>query len=206
MDYVNGSALFVNYFTAHRALIHRGGAEPGERVLVHGASGGVGIAAVQWCGFLGLEVWGTAGSPAGLELVQQQGAAGVADHGIPEYEKSLAAAGGFDLILEMRGDLNLHTDLDLVKPGGRIMIIGSRGETTVNPRKTMTKECDIRGVILSGNNAEEIRRTRRDVEKAAASGDIAPVIAGTYTFEEVSAAHRDLMSKPAGGKRVLLCE
>jgi NADPH2:quinone reductase len=206
LGWAEGAALFVNYFTAYRALVIRGGALPGEKVLVHGASGGVGLAALQWCGFMGNPVWGTAGSETGMDLVSRWGAEDTADHRSPTAVAALAdAAGGFDIILEMRSDLNLEADLDMLAPGGRVMVIGSRGETTITPRKTMGIEADIRGVVLFRSTAPENLAIHRALEKGVASRDIQPVVHSEYPLADAPRAHRELMEQPAAGKRILLC-
>jgi NADPH2:quinone reductase len=207
LSWSEGAALFVNYFTAYRALMLRGGAVSGERVLVHGASGGVGLAALQWCSFLGNPVWGTAGSVEGRELISGWGAAWTADHGDPREVSALARdAGGFDLVLEMRAEKNLDADLDYLAPGGRIMVIGSRGETPITPRKTMGIEADIRGVVLFRNSDADNMSIHRALEKAIASRDIQPVIRAEYPMAEAPRAHEELMREKASGKRILVCD
>ena len=203
LGFEEAAALFVNYFTAYRALLFRGGILPGERVFVHGASGGVGLAALQLCSFWGNETWGSAGSQRGLELVKGQSARAVNHRG--DYQEKLAReSGGFDLILEMRAEINLNADLDLLRPGGRVMIIGSRGETNISPRKTMTGEVDIRGVMILNNTEEENLATHRHIEKLRAAGKLNPVINASYPLHKAAQAQNDLMEQPAAGKRVLI--
>ncbi len=206
MSMNKAAGLFVNYFTAYRALVLRGGLVPREKVLVHGASGGVGLACLQWCGYLGNPVWGSAGSEAGLELVRRWGAREAADHRRPGELAALAGGiGGFDVIVEMRADRNLEADLSMLAPGGRVMVVGSRGETTVTPRKTMGIEADVRGVVLFRNSDGENLLIHRELEKAAATGDINPVITREYPLTEAGRAHEELMNERASGKRILTC-
>ncbi len=125
--FAEGAALGVPYATAYRALFQRGLIGPGEIVLIHGASGGVGLAAVQLAVAAGLTVHGTAGSDAGLRLVAAQGAALVVDHREPGHAEELRAATGgrgYDLIVEMAAHIGLAFDLGLLAPrrarrGGR---------------------------------------------------------------------------------------
>ncbi|AHC16587.1 NADPH:quinone reductase [Salinispira pacifica] len=207
MELSRAAGLFVNYFTAYRALVFRGSVLPTDRVFIHGGSGGVGMAAIQWCGFLGNEVWATAGSSEGLELLRQQGVEHRFNHGREGYGEEIRSQRpeGFDLILEMRADINLDRDLDLLAPGGRVMIIGSRGETSLVPRKTMGKELDIRGVVLMGNSPDANRSIHRSIEKGCASEDILPVIQQIYPLSEAAQAHREMEEHKALGKRILDC-
>uniref|UniRef100_UPI0031FC3E14 NADPH:quinone reductase n=1 Tax=Sphaerothrix gracilis TaxID=3151835 RepID=UPI0031FC3E14 len=85
ISFPSGAAIFVPYSTAYRALFHKGQAQPGETVLVHGATGSVGLAAVQLAKSRGLRVIGTGGSPAGRQLVTEQGADYVLDHRAEGY-------------------------------------------------------------------------------------------------------------------------
>ena len=112
-----GAGLWVPYGTAYHALRHHADARGGETVLVHGASGGVGLAAVQIARALGMVVLGTGGTPQGLELARREGAHQVFDHRAPGYtEAILRATGGqgVDVILEMLANVNLGADLKLL--------------------------------------------------------------------------------------------
>src|SRR5215467_7680864 len=109
-----GAAIGTPYATAYRGLLQRAAAEPGESVLVHGASGGVGTAAVQLARAHGLRVFGTAGSEEGLKLVREQGAHDVFDHRAPNHFEQIMKATeghGVDVILEMLANENLGNDL-----------------------------------------------------------------------------------------------
>lgn len=103
-------------------------------MLIHGASGGVGIASVQIARAMGLTVLGTAGTEKGLKLVKREGAHHVFDHTQPGYlEQIMKATGGagVDLILEMLANVNLGKDLKLLAFQGRVVVIGSRGDVTI---------------------------------------------------------------------------
>ena len=130
VNFAQGAAIGVPYATAYRAMLQRGQAMTGETVLIHGASGGVGIAAVQLACAHGLKVFGTAGTERGRQLILQQGTHRVFDHGAPGYlEEIMQATGsrGVDIILEMLANRNLANDLALLAPSGRVVVIGSRG-------------------------------------------------------------------------------
>jgi NADPH2:quinone reductase len=107
---------------------------------VHGASGGVGIAALQIARAVGLKVLGTAGTPRGLELARREGAHEVFDHRKPGYQEAILQATGdrgVDIVLEMLANVNLSYDTKLLANNGLVIVIGSRGEVTINPRELM---------------------------------------------------------------------
>ena len=159
VSFAQGAAIGVPYATAYRALIQRGQARTGETVLIHGASGGVGIAAVQLARANGLQVLGTASTQRGRQRILEQGAHFAFDHGTPDYLdqiKQATANRGLDLILEMLANRNLANDLKLLAPQGRVVVIGSRGRVEIDPRDAMTREADIRGMVLANTPPEEL--------------------------------------------------
>ena len=117
---VEGCALGVPYFTAYRALATIGAVKKGEKVLIHGASGGVGIAALQIARQLGCEVHGTASSEAGLALISRHGAT-AHNHRANGYLDELKTI-KFDAIVEMLANVNLAHDTEMLMPKGRIMV------------------------------------------------------------------------------------
>ncbi|XP_045440419.1 quinone oxidoreductase isoform X2 [Pipistrellus kuhlii] len=151
LDFRQGAALGVPYFTAYRALLHSARAKAGESVLVHGASGGVGLAACQIARAYGLKVLGTAGTEEGKNIVLRNGAHEVFNHRevnyIDKIKKSVGEK-GINIILEMLANVNLSNDLNLLSYGGRVIIVGSRGPIEINPRDTMAKESSIIGVAM----------------------------------------------------------
>jgi NADPH2:quinone reductase len=198
----------VPYATAYRALFIRGGAKPGEVVLVHGASGGVGVAATQIGVAAGLRMLGTAGTPAGRELVQQQGASAVFDHTAEGYVAEIMAATkgrGVDVILEMCADKNLEADMSLLSKGGRIMVIGNRGRIEINPRGVMSVEADIRGVALAHTSSEERKIIDAALNAGFRGGVLTPIADATepLPLERAAQAHADILSLHRLGKLIL---
>ena len=113
ISFSQGAGIWVPYGTAYHALNHSAKAHAAETVLIHGASGGVGIAAIQIARAMGLTILGTAGTPKGLELAKREGAHQVFDHRKSGYlEEILKATGnrGVDIILEMLANVNLPSD------------------------------------------------------------------------------------------------
>lgn len=206
VTFEQGAALGVPFGTAHRALFGRGQAIAGETVLVHGASGGVGTAAVQLAHAAGLRVFGTAGTEEGRRLVRENGADEVFDHRADDYaDRILAATGGHgvDLILEMLANVNLGKDLTLLAKRGRVVVIGSRGPVEINPRDLMGRDADIRGMILGHATPDELAHIYAELSAGLANGSLRPVIARAFPLAEAAQAHRAVMEPGALGKIVL---
>jgi NADPH2:quinone reductase len=205
--FAQGAALGVPYATAYRALFQRGRVQSGETVLVHGASGGVGTAAVQLARAVGIRVFGTAGSAEGRELVRTLGADHVFDHNDSAYREAiLHATGGrgVDCILEMLANINLGQDLRLLAPCGRVVVVGSRGSVEINPRDAMARDADIRGMVLPNTSAPDLAAIYRSLSRQLATSQIRPVIGQEFPLATVAEAHRAVMAPPARGKIVLI--
>jgi NADPH2:quinone reductase len=209
VTFAQGAALGVPYGTAHRAMFGRGRAEAGETVLIHGASGGVGLACVQFARAAGLAVFGTAGSDHGRALVLEQGAHQVFDHTSAGYLKQIMDAShgkGVNLILEMLSNVNLGNDLTILAPFGRVVVIGSRGNVEINPRETMRRDADILGMTLFNVNDEQIRRIHAAIGAGLENATLRPVIDIELPLSEAAKAHEEVMVGGSKGKIILLPE
>jgi len=202
-----GAALGVPYGTAYRGLFQRGHAKPAETVLVHGASGGVGIAAVQLARAVGMTVIGTAGSERGMQLVKDQGAHHVLNHSSDGYldeVMKLTEGRGVDIIVEVLANKNLGRDLTVLAKRGRVMVIGSRGPVEINPRDAMGREADIRGVTLVATSEAEYGEMHAALMAGLGVGTLRPIIGQEILLADAARAHQEVM-KPSGahGKIVL---
>lgn len=209
VSFAQGAAIGTPYATAYRGLLQRAEAKPGETVLVHGASGGVGTAAVQLGRAHGLRVFGSAGSHEGLQLAREQGADKVFDHRLPgHFEQVMQATGeeGVDVIIELLANVNLGKDLTILAKGGRVVIIGSRGPVEINPRDTMQHEADIRGMILPNAPPAQMKSIHAALVAGLANGTLRPVIGKEFRLSEAAQAHRTVMESGALGKIVLTDE
>jgi len=207
VSYAQGAALGVPYATAWRALFQRARAVPGETVLVHGASGGVGSAAVQIARAAGLRVIGTAGTAEGTALVLKEGAHAVFDHRSAGYlEAALEAAGGrgFDVILEMLANVNLSRDLKILAMGGRVVVIGSRGPVEIDPRDTMGRDASILGMSLFNTPDADMAAIHAALGAGLENGTLRPVIGRELPLSAAPESHVAVMSSGARGKIVLL--
>lgn len=208
VSFEQGAAMGIAYGTAYRGLFQRGGGKPGETVLVHGASGGVGTAALQLARAAGMIVVGTAGSDAGLALVKEQGAHHAVNHSAQGYLDELmklTGGRGFDLILEMLANKNLASDLNLLGKQRRVVVIGSRGPIEIYPRDAMWREADIRGLTLFSASEQEFREMHAALVAGLENGTLRPVIGQRIPLAEARRAHVEVM-KPSGalGKIVLV--
>jgi NADPH2:quinone reductase len=204
LSFQQGAAIHVPYATATRALLQRAQAKRGETVFVHGATGGVGLAAVQIAHLVGCKVVGTGGTPAGLERVKAQGADLVLDHSVAGYLDSVFAERGPDVIVEMLANRNLDEDLRVAAKGARIVVIGSRGRIEIEPRRAMTRDVAVLGMSLPNTSEAEIDEIYAFLLPAFASGAFAPVVREEIPLAEAAKAHERVMAPGAGGKIVLV--
>jgi NADPH:quinone reductase len=206
-SFQQGAALGVPYATAWRALFIRAHARAGETVLVHGGSGGVGIGAVQIARSHGMRVIATAGTHEGIALVRKQGAHVVLNHREPDYlQQVLPQTGGrgIDVVLEMLANVNLDRDLDVLAPGGRVVVIGNRGRIEIDPRKAMGKDGAILGMTLFNATRPELHEIHSGLVAGLENGSLSPVIGKEMPLAGAVKAQVAVMEAGALGKIVLL--
>lgn len=207
VTFAQGAALGVPYATAHRALFGKAKAQKGETVMVHGASGGVGIAAVQLAKAAKMKVIGTAGSEQGFQLVKEQGVQHVLDHKDPTYLeqlKEITGGRGVDVILEMAAHINLGKDLAQLAPKGRVVVIGSRGPVEINPRDLMGRDGVIMAFTLFNATAEEKAEIHKDLFKGLKNKALKPVIGKEFPLDQAGEAHKLVMQPGSFGKIALI--
>jgi len=202
-----GAALGVPYATAYRALFHRAQARPGETVLVHGATGGVGIAAVELAHARGMRVIGTGGTDKGLAAVREHGADVVVNHRAEKYTDEIVKATGGrgpDVILEMLANVNLDRDLGMLAKFGRIVAVGNRGRVEINPRDAMGRDAAILGMTLFNVSDADLREIHAALVSGLANGTLNPIVNRELPLADAAAAHEAVMQAGALGKIVLL--
>ena len=207
VSFAQGAAMGTAYATAYRGLLQRADAKPGETVLVHGASGGVGTAAVQLARARGLRVFGTAGSDKGRKLAREQGAQELFDHLAPDHFEQIMKATrgrGVDVIVELLANVNLGKDLTILAKGGRVVVIGSRGRVEIDPRDTMERDADIRGMGMPNTPPAELASIHAALVAGLENGTLRPVIGKEFPLAEAAQAHRAVMEPGAFGKIVLV--
>lgn len=207
VSFAQGAAVGVPYSTAFRALFQKARVVPGETVFIHGASGGVGIAATQLAVAHGLRVVGTAGTERGRKLIKQQGAQHVLDHRSTDYLEKLMAltdGRGPDVILEMLANVNLARDLGVIAIRGRIVVIGNRGTIEINPRAAMQREATILGMLMPNATEQEVTGAHAAITAGLANGSLNPIIRQELPLKDAAMAHELVLQPGASGKIVLV--
>ena len=206
LTFAQGAGIWVPYATAHYALFDAAKARPSETVLVHGASGGVGSAAVQVARAAGMRVLGTAGTDKGLALVSSLGATAFnhRDSGYLDRISEATQGRGPDVILEMLANVNLAKDLGMIAPRGRIVVIGNRGTIEINPRDAMARAASIIGMMLLNTTAEDARRISAALTAGFENGTLTPVVGREFSLGDAAQAHEAVLAPGALGKIVLI--
>jgi NADPH2:quinone reductase len=207
LSFQQGAAVGVPYTAAYRALFLRADAKPGETLLVHGATGGVGVAATQLGHAAGLTVIGTGGTEQGRELARAQGAHHVVDHGKDGYVDEileLTDGRGADVIVELLANVNLANDLKLLNQGGRVAVIGSRGTVEIDPRDAMKSDASIMGLLVFNASEDELVRIHAALGAGFENGSLTPVIGKEFQLSQAAEAHRAVMQSGAYGKIILV--
>jgi NADPH:quinone reductase len=207
VSYAQGAAVNVPYATAFRALFQRAKATAGESVLVHGASGGVGIASVQLARAAEMKVIGTGGTDEGRKLVANEGAHHVLDHHAAGYlDEVLALTGGqgVDVILEMLANVNLGNDLKLLAKFGRVVVIGNRGSVEINARDAMGRDAAILGMTLFNASERELASIHAALVAGLENGTLRPIVGQEMPLADATRAHTAVMEPGAYGKIILI--
>lgn len=208
LTFSQGAAIGTPYVTAYAALFARGKALPGETVLIHGASGGVGTAAVQMATAGGMNVIATAGTESARAMILELGVKTIVDHHNPEHFKRILEQSkhGVDLILEMLANKNLEEDVSILKDFGRIVVIGSRGQITFTPRNLMVKNASITGLTLGKASSDERTQAYAYINKGLQEGFLRPIIGKELRLQDAPLAHHLVRKSHAYGKIVLITE
>jgi len=207
ISFAQGAAMGVPYATAYRALFHRAHARSGETVLIHGATGGVGLAATQIAHAEGLTVLGTGSTDAGLQSVRASGADAVFNHGDVGYLDEImktTEGRGVDVVLEMAAHLNLDKDLALLANRGRIVVIGNRGRVEIDARQAMGKDASILGMTLFNISDADMASINAYMMAGLASGTLKPVVGKEFPLADAAKAQDAVMAPGAHGKIVLV--
>jgi len=207
LSFAQGAGVWVPFATAHHALFDVAKARPAETLMIHGASGGVGTAALQMGRALGMRVIGTAGSEKGQQLLREQGAHVVLNHHAPDLTEQVAKATdghGPDVVLEMLANVNLSKDLVMIGHRGRVVVIGNRGTIEINPRDAMSKDAAILGMLLLNITAEESARIAAALAAGFDNGTLRPVVGKEIPLDQAPRAHDDVLAPGSYGKIVLI--
>ncbi|HST33664.1 MAG TPA: medium chain dehydrogenase/reductase family protein [Solirubrobacteraceae bacterium] len=219
LSFEQGAAVPVNYATAWAGLIGYGSLRRGERVLIHSAGGGVGIAATQIARRTGAEIYGTA-SPGKHERIRELGVDVALDYTRTGWEKDLPR---FDVILDAVGGKSFRTGYGLLRPGGRLVAFGASAVVSGQrrnlltalrtvarmPRFNLIKQMSESKAVI-GLNMLTLWKDRGTLEPWIAplremldDGTIKPVVSGVFAFEEAGAAQSTITERKNVGKVVL---
>lgn len=206
LTFAQGACIGVPCATAYRALFHKAKAAPNETVLVHGATGGVGLATIQLAKAWGVKVIGTGGTDKGRELAAYEGALHVLDHNDPEHldKAKELSGGGLDAIIEFLANVNLGADLKALGPRGRVVVVGSRGTVEIDPRDLMSRDASIIGMSLFNASEKELKSIHEGLIAGFEAGTLRPRIGRELPLEEAPKAHHAIMEERAVGKIVLI--
>jgi NADPH2:quinone reductase len=197
----------VPYATAYRSLFQRAAARPGETVLIHGATGGVGIAAVELAHAHGLRVIGSGGTERGRQTAREHGADVLVNHAAPGYLDEIKAATGgrgVDVIIEMAAHINLDKDLSLLAPRGRVVVVGNRGRVEIDARQAMGRDAAILGMTLFNATEADLVSIHAALVAGLENGTLNPVVGREMPLADAPRAHAAVMEPGALGKTVLI--
>lgn len=197
------------FLTAYLNLVEEGGLRSGERVLIHGGSGGVGTAAIQIARHLGAEVWTTAGGADRCERCRALGAHVAIDHRADDFAARLRDAGGADLVLDIIGAAYLDAHLRVLRPRGRLVVIGLQGgrKGELDLARLLYRRLTLKGSVLRPRSDDEkagiVARFADRLGPALADGTLRPVIGKRLLLSDAAAAHAALEGGDYFGKILL---
>ena len=212
LDLVDAAALPEALATVWSNVFMSAGLQPGETLLVHGGSSGVGSIAIQLAAALGSTVYATAGSAEKTAFCEQLGATRGIDYkqeDFVEVVRELTDGRGVDVVLDLVGGDYLARDVEAVAPGGRVMVIATQGGTaaTIDVGRLMAKRARLWGTTLRARPLEERRaimaEVREHVWPLVAAGTVRPVLDSVYPLEFAATAHKRMESGQHLGKIVL---
>ena len=207
LSFEQGAAINIAYVTAYRALFDKAKVQPGEIVLIHGATGGVGLAATQIASTHGAIVLGTGGTADGRALAEKFGAAKTFDHRAAGYLDQIKAATngrGVDVIIEMLANVNLEKDLSVIARDGRVAIIGSRGRVEIDPRLFMTTEATVTGLTYFGDGEATVLRALAAADAQVRAGAYVPHVGQTFAIADVAKSHEAVVSGEGTRGKIVL--
>ena len=207
ISFEEGAGVWTPYATSYRALFQKAGVKAGETVLIHGASGGVGLAAVQWAKSAGLRVIGTASSEEGKQAALDNGADAVFDHSNEDHLSEIhqfTGNGGVEVIIEMLANVNLERDFECLAMFGRIVVVGNRGSVEFTPRQAMTKDATIYGMSLFNAGKDKLDEIHKAIGHGLTKGSLRPPVGRSFSLSDAPTAHHEIINSKANGKIVLV--
>lgn len=207
LGFDDAAALPMNYLTAYFALVHRGAATPGEWVLITGASGGVGSAAIQVAKGLGCQVAALVSNESRRQVATDSGAdAVILPHQVPSEVKGLTGGRGMDIVVDVVGG-DVTDLLRALAPLGRLMTVGfASGEIpTVRLNRLLLNNTDVRGVdsAMMIFDADASRTAWKHLMQMRAEGHIRPQITHGGDVSQYGAVLKQIFERAVSGRVVL---
>ncbi len=225
VPFEDAAAMPVNYLTAYHSMYHMGNLQPGDRILIHGAAGGVGIAAVQLARARQLVIFGTAG-PSKQDALRQIGVDHPIDYTREDFTQVVrrVAPEGIEMVMDPIGGKSFSKSYDCLGPAGRLVVYGfsaaagPEGKRSLwrglralaamprfNPLRLMRQNVAVIGVHLGRMKGREalLRRQLEEIFKMYIAGQVKPVIGKTFPLEQAAEAHRYIHARQNIGKVVL---
>jgi putative PIG3 family NAD(P)H quinone oxidoreductase len=209
LDEPGAAAVPEAFITAHDAICGQAGLRPGETLLVHGAAGGVGSAAVQIGGLCGARVLGTVRSSDAAAVVREFGGEAISDKDFADGVLTATGGRGADVILELVGAPHVPDNLRAIAMQGRIVLVGmgAGAEVTLVLRHLMARRASMRGTMLRARSLEQkadaVRAFERELLPHLASGRLRPVIDSVVPYERAGDAFERLAASGKRGKVLL---
>ena len=208
MDFITAAGFPVAYGTSHLALTHRARLQPGENLLVHGASGGVGLTAVEIGKVLGATVIATASSPEKLKIAAEHGADYLIDSSREDIRERVKALGGADVVYDPVGGELFDASLRCINWEGRILAIGfASGQVPQPPANhLLVKNCSVIGLYWGAylqRNPELMHRSLSELLDWYTQGKLKPHVSQTFPLERAKEALVALLARRTTGKVVV---
>jgi NADPH:quinone reductase-like Zn-dependent oxidoreductase len=224
MTFEQAAALPVNYLTAYHMLFYMASVRKGERVLIHSAAGGVGLAAIELCRSAGAEIYATA-SAGKFDFLRGRGVERLVDYRTQDFEREIRRmtnGEGVDIVLDAVGGETLAKGYRLLRPAGRLMTFGFSAAMTgprinylkaglaflrkprFDPLRMMRENRAVMGVHIGHLLPEILRGEYEGLFKFFAEGRIQPYVGKTFPLAEAPAAHRYLHERKNLGKVLLI--
>jgi len=226
MSFEEGAAFPVNYLSAHCGLVHLGRTRPGERLLLHAAAGGVGIATIQLARHIGAEIFGTAGSPAKIELIRSLGVEHAINYRVDDFAAAvcrIAGQNGIDVVMDSVAGRFFKQGWDLLAPMGRYIIYGMAsvcGTGGLNYLRAAREWLALPRIqplhMVAANRTlaafhlgtldpahPYFRAAAGEILELYGHGVLRPFVSATFPFERIREAHAHLQSRASTGKVVV---
>ena len=209
LDFIQAAALPETVFTVFANVFEAGGLKAGETLLIHGATSGIGVMAIQMAKAAGARVIATSRGAAKAEAALALGADVSLNALTDDLPAGIKAAGGVDVVLDMVGAAYAELNLNALKPGGRWVVIATLTGplAQIDLMRVMLKRIVLTGSTLRSRAADEKARLAAAIEQTVwpwiASGAVGAKVEATFPLEQAAAAHQRLEAGDHVGKVVL---